>query len=459
MFRIKNRDKLISNGGTSKARDVRALILDGFEASLIASDASMILSSKVKLVGDRLSVNSQDYDLKKFERIFVVGTGKAVGSMAEKLENLLEDRIEKGIVMVPTNLEKKPLLRRVKLVETHHPTPSQMGLRGARQITELVEQAGKNDLIIALLSGGGSALLPLPAEGISLVDKANVSMALMKSGANIHELNVVRKHLSHIKGGWMARKAYPARMINLILSDVVGDSLDSIASGPTSPDPSTFHDAENILKRYDVWKTASEGIRRRILDGEEGIVQETPKPDDRCFTGVRNHIIGNNKDACRAAVNLLSRRVKAHYLNSLLEGEAKLAGAFMGSLVTDSSYMSSRKIGSEAYVCGGETTVTVKGSGIGGRNMEIALGAGLKIFRSKGVAVGSMGTDGIDGVTDAAGAIVDGNTVLRGNKRGLDALDSLERNDTYNYFKALGDLIFTGTTGTNLNDVCISIAI
>ena len=455
---IKNRNKLISNGETENDRKARSLALDALEDALKASDPREIIKSKIMLEGENLLINGEIQHIASFKRILVVGAGKAVGNMAEELDRILGDRISGGIIMIPRGLEKLNL-RRVETVETSHPFPDKKGVEGAQNIEKLVREAGIDDLIITLISGGGSSLLPLPAENISLEEKSKVSMDLMKAGSNINELNIVRKHLSGLKGGWMAKKAHPSTLFSLILSDVVGDPLESIASGPTTPDPSTFKDATTILKRYNVWNSSTENVRRRMISGENGDLLETPKRDDECFNLVKNFIIGGNRDPCKAAQEKLEKQVDVHFLTSFLEGEARHVGTFLGAMILESKHRRSKNVRGEAYIAGGETTVTVKGNGKGGRNMEVSLGTALKIHGVDGVALCSMGTDGIDGFTEAAGGICDGKTLLRGKKLGTSILDHLVNNDSYTYLRNLNDNIQTGPTGTNLNDICIAVVV
>ena len=399
---------------------------------------------------------NSSYQLRRFDRVLLIGAGKAVGTMAEEMERMLSHRINEGIIMVPKGSRVKSRLRVTDMVETSHPLPDHRGREGALRIAKLVDEAGRKDLVIFLISGGGSALLPLPSGDVTIEEKAELSESLMKAGASISELNTVRKHLSQLKGGWLARKTYPATLVSLILSDVVGDPLESIASGPTTPDSTTFRDAEKVMKRYSVWKNAPDKVRRRIMAGVRGSIPETPKQGDKSFARVSNNLLGSNRDVCIAAVKELSRAVKVRMLTSFLEGEARFVGSLIGSIAFESS-QKLRTGGGEAIVAGGETTVTVVGEGAGGRNTELVLGACPKITELQGVSLASMGTDGVDGFTNAAGAISDGTTLQRGEKKHLDHVDFLSRNDSYSYFKGIEDLIFTGSTGTNLNDVCIAV--
>jgi len=287
-----------------------------------------------------------------------------------------------------------------------------------------------------------------------------MTQALLKSGATINEVNTVRKHISDFKGGWLAKKAYPATVLNLILSDVVGDPLEFIASGPTVPDSTTFDDAINILKKYNLWTQAPESIRKLLSEGKKGLVPETPKAKDRAFRKVYNVVIGNNRYSSLAACE----RLKTDGLNTLLltatlEGEARHIGTMLAAIVAEvcvSAHPVSKPAG---IVAGGETTVTVTGKGLGGRNQELALAAALRLKGVEGIALASLSTDGVDGPTDAAGAVVDGRTIIRAQKKGLAPEKFLLENDSYRFFQKLGDLIFTGPTGTNVNDVSVMVAL
>jgi glycerate 2-kinase len=298
--------------------------------------------------------------------------------------------------------------------------------------------------------------MPLPRGNIKLSDKKTITDALLKSGATINEINTVRKHISDFKGGWLAKKAYPATILNLILSDVMGDPLDFIASGPTVPDSTTFKEAVQVLKKYDIWSKAPSTIKKVLLDGERGVIPETPKADDEAFKKVYNVVVGNNRFASQAVCDFLeSAGLNTVLLTSTLEGEAKQVGTVLASIareVTDSGNPAQKPCG---IVAGGETTVVVTGKGKGGRNQEIVLASALKLKGLKGVVVASLTTDGVDGPTDAAGAIVDSTTLDRAKKLGIIPEKFLAENDSYHFFAELGDLVFTGPTGTNVNDVSV----
>jgi len=458
MITIKNREKLITNGETELNQKARKLSLDSLESALNAVDPKRIIKSRISLQNSVLKVNGYSFDLKGFKHVYVVGGGKASGSMAEALEQILSEHITDGFINIPRGTKHKTKV--IKLHETSHPIPDETGVEGTRRILEIAEKAGENDLVICLISGGGSSLMPLPRGDISIVDKKKITEALLKCGATINEINTVRKHISDFKGGWLAKKAYPATVLNLILSDVIGDPLDFIASGPTVPDSTTFHEAVKILKKYELWNTVPESIRKVLSDGEKGLIPETPKADDQVFKKVFTVVVGNNRFASLAACeSLRSNGLNTLLLTSTLEGEARHVGTVLASIAREISISQNPVSKPAGIVAGGETTVTVKGKGLGGRNQEIALSAALKLEGMNGVVLASLSTDGVDGPTDAAGAIVDGKTLERAANKGLNPEEFLAENNSYNFFSELGDLIFTGPTGTNVNDVLVIIVL
>lgn len=459
MVNIKNTEELLKNAESNLDRKAREIAINALNAALETADPKSIIKSKVKLKGNTLKVESLSFNLDKFKCVLVVGGGKACGSMAEALEEILDDRIKEGAVNVPY-ASPSYHTRRVKLQRASHPIPDLSGVEGVAKMLNLVSHTKENDLIICLLSGGGSSLMPQPLKGISLEDKRMVTDALLKSGATINEINTVRKHISGFKGGWLAKKAYPATVMNLILSDVVGDPLDSIASGPTVPDPTTFQDAIEVLKRYRLWSEAPSSVKRVLLGGKKGLIPETPKADDKAFKKVHNIVIGNTLTASFAAYsNVKNAGLNALLLSSRLEGQARDVGTVLASIAKEVVASGNPVPKPAGIIVGGETTVTVVGRGKGGRNQEIALGAALKIGNMDGLVVASISTDGVDGPTDAAGAIADGKTLVRANKLQLDPRRFLAGNDSYTFFSKLEDLIFTGSTGTNVCDVAVIVAL
>lgn len=429
-------------------------------AALDAVEPGRAVSSFVRRRGDLLIVGDREYDLKHYDHLFVVGGGKAGAPMACALSKILGDRLTAGWVNVKRGyVLDAPLPPTLTLCQAGHPIPDEAGQYGAERILELVRQAGADDLVFCLISGGGSALLPAPVPGITLSDLQVLTGALLRCGATINEINALRKHCSQLHGGGLARAAAPATVIALILSDVVGNPLDVIASGPTAPDPSTFEDAYAVLKKYDLLDQIPSNITGHILAGRQGRVAETPKPDDPLFARVHNLIVGSNALAARAA----QAQAEALGFNTLIlsthiEGEAREVGRVMAGIA--------KSLVSEGWplplpaclIAGGETTVTLRGDGLGGRNQELALAAALSLDGWAGITLVTLATDGGDGPTDAAGAMVDGETVRRAAVLGLSASDFLMRNDAYHFFDALGDLIRTGPTNTNVNDLLFILA-
>ena len=459
MVSIKNTEELLKNAGSDLDRKARELALNALNAALEAVDPKVIIKSKIQLKGNTLRIGRLSFNLNEFKNIFVVGGGKASGCMAETLEEILGERIKDGTINVPYACPQYQT-RKIKLQRASHPIPDISGVKGASQMLELVSQAEENDLIICLLSGGGSSLMPQPCTGVSLRDKRRVTDALLKSGATINEVNTVRKHISGFKGGWLAKRAYPATVVNLILSDVVGDPLDTIASGPTVPDSTTFQDAIEILQRHGLWSEVPTSVKKVLLNGKKGLIPETPKADDKAFTKVHNVVVGNNLTASSAAYSSLkSHGLHALLLSSCLEGQAKDVGTILASIAREIVASGNPVPKPAGIVSGGETTVTVVGKGKGGRNQEIALGAALNMSNMDGVVVASLSTDGVDGPTDAAGAVVDGKTMLRANKLGLNSRKFLAENNSYSFFSKLDDLIFTGLTGTNVCDVSVIVVL
>ena len=421
-----------------------------FRAALKAAGPAEAVSRHLRVRGDKLIAGHQRYDLRSFRDIYVIGAGKAGASMAKPVERMLGKRVRAGLINVKYGHAAK--LRRIELNESGHPIPDRNGVSGAERIAQMAREAGGDDLVICLISGGASALLPLPAPPVTLEEKQETTRLLLHCGATIHEFNCVRKHISQLKGGQLARLAFPARMLTLILSDVIGDDLDVIGSGPTVPDPSTYADARAVFRKYRIWERLPPSVRERI----DGGAPETPKPGDPIFERVQNLVVGSNRLAVDAAA-AEARKLGFHtlVLSTFIEGETRDI-ARMHSAVAKEIVASGRPVKPPACVIsGGETTVTIHGQGLGGRNQEFALAAAIDIAGLKNVALLSGGTDGTDGPTDAAGAIADGTTIARARSLGLDAAEFLNNNDSYHFFEPLGDLIKTGPTGTNVMDVRI----
>ena len=425
-----------------------------FLQAVRAVDPKNIISSHVFLRGNALHVGERVFPLSRFQRIFVAGTGKASAAMAANLEKILGSRITAGWVNVKYGHGRK--LKHIRIQEAGHPLPDEMGLRGAQEIIRLLTGLGQSDLVIFLISGGGSALLPSPRPGITLKEKQEVTNLLLRCGATIQEINTLRKHLSILKGGGLARLVYPATLIALILSDVIGDPLDAIASGPTVPDPTTFEDCARILDQYELWEKIPPPVARCIREGLKGDREDTLKEGHPIFKRVYNRVVGNNLLAMKSAQKMAkSLGYRSLMLSSLVEGETREV-AKVHTAIAKEVLLSGNPIPPPACILsGGETTVTLKGNGKGGRNQEFALAAALEISGWQEILVLSAGTDGTDGPTDAAGAFADGETLNRGRTMGLDPRSFLKQNDSYPFFEKLGDLLITGPTGTNVMDLRI----
>jgi glycerate 2-kinase len=424
-------------------RDLHAVAAELQRAALAAVEPGAAVRQHLCRQGDLVHVGDRSYNLGEYEHVYVVGGGKAAVPMAAAVVDVLGDRLTSGIVVTKVgHAGSGPPLPGLRVLEAGHPVPDRNSVRGAQAIADLARQATGRDLIICLISGGGSALLTLPVEGLDLDDLQELTDALLRSGATINELNTVRKHWSSFKGGNLARLAAPAAVVTLVLSDVVGDPLDVIASGPTVPDPTTTADAQGILDRYSIWP------------GRPVPLQETPKPGDAVFEQVHHVIVGSNR---QAAVATLERARELGFngllLSTYVEGEAREVARVAAALAKGVRSYGDPVPAPACLVWGGETTVTIQGDGKGGRNQELALAAALALEGWPGVMLVPLATDGTDGPTDAAGALVTGETVARARALGLDPLAALMANDSYTFFDELGDLIRTGPTGTNVNDL------
>jgi glycerate 2-kinase len=429
-------------------RDARAI----FEAGLVAVAPQTAIAAHCRREGRQLHVGPRRYDLSRYENIWIIGTGKASAAMAHTLEDMLGSRVTGGLITVKYgHLEP---LRKVRIIEAGHPVPDENGCAGARKILAMAQAAGARDLVFCLISGGGSALLPIPDEGLTLADKQEASRVLLSCGASIREMNAVRKHLSAIKGGRLAAAVYPADLCTLILSDVVGDDLDVIASGPTVPDAATFQDALGILERYDIRKRLPEAVVDHLERGAAGAIAESPKPDAKCFQRAYHLIVANNRHCIQAArEEALRRGYHTLVLSTLMEGETREVARVHGAIGREILATGQPLPPPACLISGGETTVTLKNAGRGGRNQEFALAAALDIDGSREVVILSGGTDGTDGPTDAAGAVADGHTAARARSLGMDPRQHLTGHDAYPLFERLGDLVRTGPTNTNVMDL------
>ncbi len=431
------------------------------QAALAAVEPAATVQRHVRRERDTLTVADRRYDLRDYERVFVVGGGKAAVPMATAVADILGNRLTSGVVVTKYGhaISQSPIPN-LQILEAGHPVPDENSTRGAQAIADCAARATERDLVLCLISGGGSALLTLPVPGLALADLQALTGALLRSGATINELNTVRKHLSRVKGGNLARLVAPATLVTLILSDVVGDPLDVIASGPTVPDPTTVADARAVLERHgNPW-----GFGKP--QGFE--FHETPKPGDPAFERVQNVVVGSNRLAALAAVEKARQLgFNALLLSTYVEGEAREVAKVAAALAKGVRAHGDPLPPPACLVWGGETTVTMRGEGKGGRNQELALAAALALDGWPGVLVMALATDGTDGPTDGAGAIVTGETVARAQALGLDPRAALEANDSYPFFDRLGKapplsspphpqgggLIRTGPTGTNVNDL------
>ena len=440
---------------TARARkDVLAI----FKAGVKAVDPARAIQNHLRIEDNILIVGEKKTDLSGFDRISVIGTGKASAAMAQAVEDILGERLNAGIVI--TKYSHALPLSKVQVMEAGHPVPDEAGFQGARQIVRFLEKTDEKDLVFFLISGGGSALLPYPHQELTLEDNQDVTKILLDVGADIREINALRKHLSQVKGGRLAQVAYPATLISLILSDVIGDDLDSIASGPTVPDRSTFVDCLKILDKYQIAERIPAVAAELIKKGASGKIEETPKPGDRIFERTQNQIIGSNIMAVVAAEKKAEELgYNTLILSTFLAGETRDVAGVHAAVAREILSSGNPVIRPACVLSGGETTVTIRGKGLGGRNQEFCLAAALDIEDLDDVVLLSAGTDGTDGPTDAAGAIADGTTVSRARKQGMDPGQYLRNNDSYHFFESLDDLIITGPTFTNVMDLRIVLVI
>jgi len=425
-------------------------------ASLRAVEPGAAVNRHMRRDGDQLIIDEHTFNLSHYQRVLIVGAGKAGAPMARTAAQILGNYLTQALIIVKEGYESEnENYQKLVILQAGHPIPDQRGVAGTQRIIELLQSSQPKDLILCLISGGGSALLVSPVEGLSLDDLQSLTSALLASGATINEINTIRKHLSQVKGGNLARLAAPAHMATLILSDVVGDTLDVIASGPTVPDPTTFEEAHDILRRYQITTPKI----TTVLQRRQADIVETPKPGDPIFRDVLNLIIGSNRQAALAAIRHAQEEgFNTLLLTTYLQGEACQAGHFLGAIARQLATTDYPIPKPACIVVGGETTVTLQGEGLGGRNTELALSAVEEIGGLENTALVTLATDGGDGPTDAAGAVVSGDTLTRALQIGLTPADFLARNDSYNFFKPLGDLIKVGPTQTNVNDLAFIFA-
>lgn len=428
------------------------------KAAFRAAHAGNAVRRSLRKLRNVLHVGGARYDLRDFDRVFFLGIGKASVAMATAVAEIVGPELQGGLVITKHGHGGK-LPKALRLIESAHPVPDTAGAQAASDVIAFLRQMNARDLLIVAVSGGASALLPAPVPPITLEQKGRTTDLLLKAGADIFELNAVRKHLSLLKGGQLAALAYPAPVVSLLLSDVIGDPLDVIGSGLTAPDRSTFAEAISVIDRYGLWNRIPASVRARLEGGREGESPETPKASDPLFNTVQNLIVGSSRLALAAAAQEAKRLgYKPLILSSTMQGETREVARVHAEILREVRNSGSPLSPPACLLSGGETTVTVRGTGKGGRNQEFALSAAIAIDGLRDVLVASAGTDGTDGPTDAAGARADGGTLRRAEALGYDLRDHLERNDSYSVFEALGDLIKTGPTGTNVMDVHLVLA-
>lgn len=462
---------MIRNRSALAGTPARELALACVEAGIEAANPRRVVREAVHLDGETLTVAGESLDLDEYEEVVVLGGGKAADGVASALEAVLGDRIDRGVVVTD---DVTADLRRVDVRTASHPVPDECGVRAASEVLELADEAGEETLVLAVVTGGGSALLPAPAGDLSLPDLQATTESLLASGATIAEVNAVRKHLSALKGGRLAERAAPARVVGLVLSDVVGDDLGTIASGPLSPDESTFADASGVLDRYGI--DAPDAVLERLVQGEREEVPETPKPGNPAFERVSVHVLASGATAIDAAAEVASERgYEPLVLSSRVRGEAREAAKTHAAIAEEVLATGNPLEAPAVVLSGGETTVTVRGDGEGGPNLEFALSWALDVDIDLGAeaALASVDTDGRDGGTDVAGALVNSETVggrvgtaservgtasgLIGTANGQideeEAREALADNDSLGVLDGAECTIRTGPTGTNVNDL------
>jgi glycerate-2-kinase len=403
------------------------------------------------------TLNRMQESLRMYKKVTVVGFGKGAYRMALACEKFFGGRLSAGAIIVPQSSVVENKLKRITVLEGKHPIPDEINVASSKKLLGLLKEFNTKELVVCLISGGGSALFTLPKEGIALEDVQAMTKLLLKAGANVKEINIVRKHLSAVSGGQLAKMIYPTQCLSLIMSDVVGNDIGSIASGPTSSDPSTYGDALEIMEKYKIAKDSPRNVIDHFKKGVANKVPETLKQGDAALEKTKNMVVANNM----RSLSLMTRKaeelgLRATIISSRLEGEAREAGLMVGAIarqILEGSYQVAPPC---AVIFGGETTVTVKGKGKGGRNQEFALSAATYLKGLENLAFASVGSDGIDGNTPDAGAIVDGGTIIRAMEKWLSPTKFLEENDSNTFLKTLGDcLISTGQTGTDVNDLAV----
>ncbi len=466
---IKNKSEILKQKLPKIQLNLRQIGLQAISKAISAVKPKNLMEKSIRVLENKLLIQNDEYDLQKFKKIFIIGGGKATVEMALTFEKILSNAKDidyMGIINVPKDLEKQDLFKKSKISMNFasHPILNEIGYKGTLSMMEIIEDSTKNDLIVCLISGGGSALLPLPKKGIKLVDLQEINSLLLSSGASIHEINTIRKHLSDFKGGNLAKKIYNssgATLISLIISDVVGDNLESIASGPTVPDKTNFKDAFEILKKYDLLEKTPISIKEHLEKGLTDKSLENPKLDDLCFANVYNYLIGSVSSAAQEVKLFLTNEgFEVKYFSNNISGEAKEFGRGIYNIISKyvqenvDPIMDLRK----ALIGTGELTVTIRGKGIGGRNQEMLLSF-LKHVKSKKIdynfLIISVNLDGIEGNSKAMGALIDNSVIEQVISKNMDPEKFLSNNDSNSFFKKLGNEIISGPTGCNVNDLIL----
>ncbi|MFX0039396.1 MAG: glycerate kinase [Candidatus Heimdallarchaeota archaeon] len=466
---IKNTFEILTEEIPKDQFKLRKIGLQAISKAISAVKPENLMEKSIKVLDNKLIIDNDEYYLPKFEKIHIIGGGKATAEMALTLERILSNMKDidySGIINVPEDLEQQKFSKKSKISINFasHPIPNENGLKGTLSMVEMIENSTKNDLFICLISGGGSALLPLPKKGILLKDIKDVNSLLLSSGASIHEINTIRKHLSDFKGGNLAKKIYSssgAILISLIISDVVGDDLDSIASGPTVPDKTTFKDALEIIKKYNLLTKIPISVNEYLEKGLSDRTLETPKPNDSCFINVHNYLIGSVIYAAQEVKSFLTNEgFEVNYFSAKIIGEAKEFGKSLFKIITThvQNNLDQKISGRKALIGTGELTVTIRGKGIGGRNQEMLLSF-LDIIKDKkfdyNFLIIGANLDGIEGNSKAMGALIDNYVLSKMISNNLNPEGYLFNNDSNSFFKTLRTEIVSGPTGCNVNDLIV----
>ncbi|MFX1430294.1 MAG: glycerate kinase [Promethearchaeota archaeon] len=466
---IKNTFEILTEEIPKDQFKLRKIGLQAISKAISAVKPENLMEKSIKVLDNKLIIDNDEYYLPKFEKIHIIGGGKATAEMALTLERILSNMKDidySGIINVPEDLEQQKFSKKSKISINFasHPIPNENGLKGTLSMVEMIENSTKNDLFICLISGGGSALLPLPKKGILLKDIKDVNSLLLSSGASIHEINTIRKHLSDFKGGNLAKKIYSssgAILISLIISDVVGDDLDSIASGPTVPDKTTFKDALEIIKKYNLLTKIPISVNEYLEKGLSDRTLETPKPNDSCFINVHNYLIGSVIYAAQEVKSFLTNEgFEVNYFSAKIIGEAKEFGKSLFKIITThvQNNLDQKISGRKALIGTGELTVTIRGKGIGGRNQEMLLSF-LNIIKDKkfdyNFLIIGANLDGIEGNSKAMGALIDNYVLSKMISNNLNPEGYLFNNDSNSFFKTLRTEIVSGPTGCNVNDLIL----